>query len=526
MSEHTVTDSPRRPLPTLTAMLVGVLALVAALAAGHLVAGLVGLNASPYLAVGNSAIDLTPTWLKDFAVRTFGVRDKLALLTGMAVVLLGVAAASGVLSRRSARPGTAVSLLLGAVAVVAVATRPDLGTLALLAPLTSVATGVATFRGLHRLAVRDPAGRDQPAARGNVGWLPDRRRFLLTAGGVAVAAGFAAAGGQLLRGGRSAAQSRAALPPLVPVRPAPSVPAGSDFATSGTPTFLTPNPAFYRVDTALVVPQVRTEDWRLRLHGMVDRELRLTYDEVRRRPLVERTITMTCVSNEVGGPYISTANFLGVDLRDLLSEAGVRPGAEQVFSSSVDGFTAGTPLEVLLDPSRGGMLAIGMNGEPLPLEHGFPARMVVPGLYGYVSATKWVVDLEVTTWAARRPYWLRRGWAQRAPIKTQSRIDAPKGFQTVPAGPVTVAGVAWAQTVGVQAVEVRLDDGPWRAAELSNEVNDQTWRMWRAVFDVPAGNHRLACRATDRSGYTQTATRTGTVPDGATGWHTLFFTAR
>lgn len=504
MATATTNTRPER-LSLVRAALCGVLALAAALAAGHLVAGLVNGNASPYLAVGNTAIDLTPLSLKDFAVRTFGTYDKLVLLVGMGIVLLVVAAGAGVASRRSVWPGGLVIVLFGLVGVAAVAARPDLNTAALAAPLVSLVVGVGVFRLLHRVARHDAS----------------RRSFLLVAGG-AVLAGV---GGQLLGRTRDAASSRAAVGPLVPARTAPAIPLDADFARFGTPPFLTPNRDFYRVDTALTVPQLRAEDWSLRLHGLVRAEQRYTYADIRDRPLVERTITMTCVSNEVGGPYTSTANFTGVDLADLLDEAGIQPGAEQLFATSVDGWTSGTPVAAAADRTRGAMLALGMNGEPLPLEHGFPARLVIPGLYGYVSATKWVVDLEVTTWQARQAYWLRRGWAEQAPIKTHSRIDFPKGFATVPAGTVRVAGIAWAQHTGVDRVEVRLDNGAWQDARLSTEVNPDTWRMWYADLPVSPGFHQVTCRATDRSGYTQTQDRAGTVPDGATGWHGISFTA-
>lgn len=509
--------SPTAPAPKLrwwVAALLGVLALAAALAAGHLVAGFVGVNASPYLAVGNGAIDLTPIQLKDFAVRTFGTYDKLVLLSGMAVVMVLAAAVAGIASRRTPWPGLVVVTGFGLVGLVAVYARPDLSTIALLAPLASLVAGVATFAFLHRAARRD------------VGADSSRRTVLLAGAGVVVGAGVAGLGGQLLAGSRDAASSRAAVGRLVPVRTAPMIPADADFAKLGTPTFVTRNADFYRVDTALSVPQVRTEDWSLRLHGMVDRELRYRYGDIRNRPLVERTITMTCVSNEVGGTYVSTANFIGVDLADLLEEAGVRPGAEQLYSSSVDGWTSGSPVAAAMDRERGAMLAIGMNGEPLPIEHGFPARLVIPGLYGYVSATKWVTDLEVTTWQARQAYWLKRGWSREAPIKTESRIDTPKGFETVSSGKVRVAGIAWAQHTGVEKVEVRLDDGPWREAMVSHEVNLNTWRMWWIEFDAAPGGHQVVCRATDKSGYAQTDMRAGTVPDGATGWHSINFTAR
>ncbi|SFK82853.1 DMSO/TMAO reductase YedYZ, molybdopterin-dependent catalytic subunit [Amycolatopsis sacchari] len=339
-----------------------------------------------------------------------------------------------------------------------------------------------------------------------------------------MAAGVAGGVGQWLGSRKNADASRAAVGPLTPAQPAPPVPADADFAKLGTPTFITPNADFYRIDTALVLPQVPAEDWTLRIHGMVDRELTFTYADIRNRPLVERIITLCCVSNPVGGPYISTSRFLGVDLAELLREAGVREGAEQLFSTSADGFTAGTPVSTLLEPGRGAMLAIGMNGEPLPVEHGFPARLVVPGLYGYVSATKWVTDLELTTWDAKQAYWLQRGWAEQGPIKTESRIDAPNGH--VAAGKVRVAGIAWAQHTGIDRVEVRLDGGPWQQAVLSAEVSTDTWRMWWAEVDAPAGSHSVAVRATDRDGYTQTDQIADVVPDGATGWHTITFSAR
>ncbi len=497
----------------LPAALCGVLALVSALAAGHLAASFGNVNASPYLAVGNGAIDLTPLPLKDFAVRTFGTYDKAVLLGGMAAVLVVVSAAAGLLSRRKPWPGVAIIVAFGLIGGVAVAARPDLTAVALLAPLASLVVGVAVFLLLHRIAARQQATDSS------------RRSFLLGSVGTVVGAGVLGGAGQAISGTRDAAASREAVGPLVPAVSAPPIPADAEFAKLGTPAFLTPNRNFYRVDTALSVPQVRTEDWSLRIHGMVDREIRYRYRDLRDRPLVERTVTMTCVSNEVGGDYVSTSNFVGVDLADLLAEAGVQPGAEQLFCSSVDGWTSGTPVAAALDRSRGAMLAIGMNREPLPLEHGFPARLVTPGLYGYVSAVKWVVDIEVTTWKARQAYWLRRGWGEQAPVKTESRIDTPKGFATVPAGAVRIAGVAWAQHTGIAKVETKVDGGPWQPATLSAEVNRNTWRMWWTQISVKPGTHQIFVRATDNSGYTQTEARAGTVPDGATGWHSTTFIA-
>ncbi|MEU4444311.1 molybdopterin-dependent oxidoreductase [Actinosynnema sp. NPDC050801] len=511
----------------LTAALVGLLGVAAALAAGHLVAGVVGPPASPFLAVGNTAIDFTPSPLKDFAVRTFGTNDKLVLLLGMAVVLLAAAAVAGLLSRRSPLPGTVLAAALGLLGVAAVLYRPDLGQLGVLAPIASLVVGVVVFRWLHAKAsatalpaTASPATTPPTTAPSTA---DGRRAFLVASGATAVGAGLSALVGQFASGRVDVEASRKAVGGLKPTTPAPAIPAGADFAAEGTPTFITPNADFYRIDTALSVPRIRAEDWVLRVHGMVDRELTLRYDDLRRRDLVERTITMVCVSNEVGGPYISTANFVGVPLRDVLLEAGVRPGADQLFSTSADGWTAGSPVDVVLEQERGALIALGMNGEPLPLEHGFPARLVVPGLYGYVSATKWVVDLELTTFDAKRGYWLDREWARRAPVKVMSRIDRPEGLATV-SGRVVATGVAWAQPTGVERVEVRVDNGPWRTTTLSEDVNGSTWRMWRIELDLPPGGHTIESRATDKSGSTQPQARVAPIPDGATGWHSIFFT--
>jgi DMSO/TMAO reductase YedYZ molybdopterin-dependent catalytic subunit len=503
------------------AVLVGVLSVLTAVAAGHLVAGIINPTASPVIAVGNSVRDLTPPSITEWAIANLGDAKKALVFVGLGVALLAFGAIAGLLSRRRPWPGMALAAVLGILGLLSVLDQPSVPTAGLLAPVASLVAGVAVFYWLHTTAMR---GRTAPADRQRSAG-PSRRRFLWTSGGVLVGAGAFGAAGELLAGRIDASSSRAGIGDLTPAVPAPPIPQGADFASAGTPRFLTANRDFYRVDTALVsVPQVRAEDWLLRVHGMVDQTKTFTFNDIRNRELVERTITMTCVSNEVGGPYVSTANFVGVPLRDLLEEAGVRSGSDQLFSTSVDGWTAGTPVDAAMDPTRGALLAIGMNGEPLPLEHGFPARMVVPGLYGFVSATKWVVDMELTTFDAKQSYWLKRNWGVKAPIKTQSRIDSPRGFATVPAGTVTIAGIAWAQTVGIAKVEVRLDGGEWQQARLATEVNSQTWRMWRLDVDLGPGAHKAEVRATDRRGQTQTRDRVPPIPDGATGWHSTDFT--
>jgi DMSO/TMAO reductase YedYZ molybdopterin-dependent catalytic subunit len=481
---------------------------------------LLSANASPFLAVGNAAIDLAPTPVKEFAVRTFGTDDKLALIGGMGIVLLGLAVIAGLLSRRVPWPGTVLAVVLGGLATTAVLTRPDLGSIDLLAPAASLVVGVVVFRSLHALAVRRRSRSADGTWADNAG---GRRRFLAMSAGIAAGASVAAVGGKLLTRQVDVEGSSAVPGPLAPAVPAPPIPAGADFAPLGTPRFITANRDFYRVDTALSVPRVRAEDWALRIHGAVNEEKMLRYADIRRMPLVERTVTLTCVSNEVGGSYVSTSDFLGVPLRDLLAQADVKPGAEQLFSTSVDGWTSGTPVADVLDR---GLLAIGMNGKPLPIEHGFPARIIIPGLYGFASATKWVVDLELNRFADKQGYWVKRGWAQRAPIKTQSRIDAPAAFATVPAGPFTIAGIAYAQHRGIAKVEFRADGGTWRTAELAAEVNLDTWRMWRAELNLTHGQHTVECRATDQTGATQTGSRVAPVPDGATGWHSIQFTVK
>jgi DMSO/TMAO reductase YedYZ molybdopterin-dependent catalytic subunit len=387
------------------AAFVGLLSVVAGLGVGHLVAGLVSPTASSFLAVGGTAIDFTPIGLKDFAVRTFGTYDKTVLLFGMAVVIGLVGVTAGLVSRRSRTPGLVVILLLGVVAAAAALTRPNAGLFDFLAPLAALFASAGTFAVLHGRG-RTSGAQATDGARVGV----SRRRLLAGSAVVAAGAGIAAAGGQLLAGRGGVEASRAALGRVAPGVAAPPIPVGADFAADGSPSFITPNRDFYRVDVNLTLPQLRAEDRRLRMHGIVDWELNLTWSDMTSRKLVERPVTMTCVSNEVGGPYISTVNFTGVLLAGLLEEAGVQRRADQVFTTSVDGWTCGSPTAVSADPGRHAMLVIEMNREPLLIEHSFPVRMIVPGLYGFVSGTKWITDMELTTFDAKQAYWLQRGW--------------------------------------------------------------------------------------------------------------------
>lgn len=531
----TLVTTMRSRLPAARAGAAGLIAVTAALGAGHLVAGiLLSPGASPFFAVGNAAIDRTPTPVKNFAVENFGTNDKPALLAGMAVVLALVGVVIGLCSRRSAAPGLVALVAVGVVGALAVGEQAN-GSLALLAPAASLVAGVGVFWWLHgrarpRDAVGDgPAASDAPAdSDASVG----RRRFVLGAVVTAVGALVAGAGGFALARRVDVAASRRAVGRLTATTPAPPIPAGAAFPELGTPAFLTPAADFYRIDVNLEVPQLRAEDATLRITGMVDEPIEFSFNEIRSMPLVENTITMTCVSNEVGGPYVSTANFIGVPLLGLLDRAGIQSGAQQVVGHSADGFTLGTPLDLLRGAGKGAMLAIGMNGEALLPEHGFPMRTVVPGLYGYVSATKWLTELEVTTYDVK-PYWVERGWDGQppgvVPIKISSRIDAPTSFQQVTGGQVTVAGTAWAQGRGISRVELRFDRGDWQPAELATEVNPNTWRMFKLTTPLAPGQHTVTSRAFDGDDVVQAQDRLrlinpGPVPDGSTGWQSMIFT--
>jgi DMSO/TMAO reductase YedYZ molybdopterin-dependent catalytic subunit len=320
-------------------------------------------------------------------------------------------------------------------------------------------------------------------------------------------------------------QARESLKLPAPARAAQPVPAGVQSKAPGVTPWLTPNKDFYRIDTALSVPEINARDWELRVHGLVEREVRLTFQDLLDAELIESHVSLTCVSNPVGGNLAGNAKWLGLPIREVLRMAGPKDGADMVLSTSIDGFSASTPLEVLQD-DRDAMLAIGMNGEALPLEHGYPVRMVVPGLYGFVSATKWVVELEVTRFADSKAYWTQRGWSEHGPIKTMARIEVPKSFAQVPAGRVAIGGTAWAQTRGITKVEVQVDDGPWTEATLSDEASLITWRQWSFDWEATPGPHYLKARATDGTGEVQTGKRADPVPDGASGWQSVMVTVQ
>jgi DMSO/TMAO reductase YedYZ molybdopterin-dependent catalytic subunit len=530
----------------------GIVATGFGVAVAELLAAATRPQAGPLIAVGGAIIDATPTPVKEFAVRELGTNDKPALLTGIVVVIALLTAAIGILGMRHRIAALAGAAAFGLAGAAAALSRPAAvpfdavpalvgaalagAALAFLLPRAGAAlalppsrTGAASDLSLHRtgaapdLSLRQAGVAPDPSLRqAGVGPLASssaRRDFMRTAALVAGGAVVAGAGARAVTGARGGAASKTRDAVRLPAAADPAEPLPSGIA----PGFVTTNADFYRVDTALSIPRIDPDTWSLRLHGMVGREMRLSFANLLRRPLIERDITLNCVSNEVGGPYLGTARWLGVPLAPLLREAGLLAGADQLVARSVDGMTIGTPVSAVLD-GRDAMLVVGMNGEPLPLAHGFPVRMLTPGLFGYAGACKWLTELELTTFDKFDAYWVERGWDAHGTVRTASRIDQPKPFARPAAGPVTVAGVAWAQRRGIQLVEVSVDGGEWQRAELLPVPSADTWVQWRYAWRATPGPHSLAVRATDATGAVQPEERATPFPSGATGWHTITVT--
>jgi DMSO/TMAO reductase YedYZ molybdopterin-dependent catalytic subunit len=513
----------------------------------------------PVNAVGELSIDHSPAAVKNFAIREFGSNDKTVLVWGIRAVLIILAAVIGILALRKLWHGMVGLAVFVGIGVYAAESQPTATAKDVLPTLIGGAAAAFFIWGASRLAGRAPArpdagslperqalpftgrpgvtpgqtaeagpqemppgGQPPPAEAAVPAPTPDRRKFLLVSAGAGVAGAVAYAGGSWLANARNVTDIQKATFKLLPsaATPAPPLPRGYDLRIPGLSSFITPNSNFYRVDTAIVLPEIVPATWSLRIHGMVQRELMLSFDQLIRRPMLEDYVTLCCVSNPVGGPYIGNAKWLGASLRTLLQEAGIKAGADQLLCTSADGFTSGTPVQTAMD-GRDALLAVAMNDTALPVAHGFPVRLVIPGLYGYVSACKWITDIEVTTYAANASYWAQRGWSAQAPIKTESRIDVPTLGGTIKAGQQTaIAGVAWAQHKGIEAVEVRIGNGPWQPARLSAVPDIDTWRQWVYYWDenVQPGNYLIEARATDKTGFTQTSLQEPEVPNGASGY--------
>ncbi|WP_028280448.1 molybdopterin-dependent oxidoreductase [Arthrobacter sp. H5] len=517
------------------AMLAGILAAGLVLGVAELVGSFFTSRSAPLIALGSTFIDFTPPWLKDFAIDTFGTNDKLALFVGMGVTIVALAALLGYVAWRTWVLGVAGVLLLGVVIVAAVVSRAGASPFDALPSVLGTVAGLAALRWMIRKVHASTAPKTQhddgeganshartDAADGEPA--TSRRSFFAAAGVTAVVAAVAATGGAVIGGVRNTVNVvREKLTFPSPASAAPPVPEGVEVDVDGVVPWVTPNEDFYRIDTALSIPQVDVDTWELRIHGMVEEEVTINFQDLLDSELIERHITLTCVSNPVGGDLIGNAKWLGFPIRELLAQAKPQEGADMVLSTSTDGFSASTPLPILQD-DRDAILAIAMNDEPLPLEHGYPVRMVVPGLYGYVSATKWVVDLEVTRFADQTAYWTNRGWSEKGPIKTMARVEVPRSFEQMAAGTVMVGGSAWAQHRGVEKVEVQIDDDDWQEATLAAEASVDTWRQWSLETELEPGSHRIRARAYDPEGV-QTEQRADTVPNGASGWPSVQFSA-
>ena len=546
---------PSPAVPTSSrAALSGMVAAAAALGVGELLAGLVRGIPSPLSAVGSAAIDFAPAGSKEIVISLFGTNDKAALLILVGAIVLAAGAGIGVLARRNL---TLAGLLV--VALVAVGGLASLRDPTAIGPLVVVASALQAGVGLQVLvmllaAARPAAGvvatggavalgsqRAEPIAPRAAS--PERRTFLLQAGVIGALAVVGGVVGRSLLSGRAAAQANATVgggtgtgptgsagsgtgKVTIPqaVDPAPTLGPDASLSIAGITPLVIPNDQFYKIDTAFFPPAIDVATWNLRVFGKVDKEVRLSFTELVQLPLIERYVTIACVSNEVGGNLVGNAKWTGVRLTDVLDMVGVHADATQIVPRSVDGWTAGFPTAWVTDKAhpRDAMIAVKMNDQPLPVDHGFPARLIVPGLYGYVSATKWLTEIELTTLEAIDAYWVPRGWAKEAPILTQSRIDVPQTGLRIPAGPVAVAGVAWAPDRSISKVEVRVDQGPWQTATLATEISATTWVQWKWTWQATdLGTHIIEVRATDGTGAVQTDQTTPPDPDGARGHHKI-----
>ena len=526
------------PASARLAAVAGLVASAAALATGELVAGLVRGIPSPVAAVGSAVIDLAPPGSKELVVSLFGTNDKTALLVLVTVVVLAVGAGIGLFARRGlVAAGALVVVLVGVGGLASLRDTSAQGTLVATAVALEAGVGLQVLVTLlaaarPRMPVIAPSGGSASAVASPTMPPVARRGFLLRAGALGALAVVGGGVGRVLvtgranaaaGGGGSGAGGTGGVTIPQAVDPAGTLPPDASIDLPGITPVVMPNDRFYRIDTALITPSVDLPTWSVRVFGMVDKEVSLTFDELVRMPLIERYVTISCVSNQVGGDLVGNAKWTGVRLLDVLALAGVQAGATQVVPRSVDGWTAGFPTAWLHDPAhpRDAMIAVKMNDVPLPVEHGYPARLIVPGLYGYVSATKWLKELELTTLEAFDAYWVPRGWAKEAPILTQSRIDLPRDGARAAAGPVAVGGVAWAPDRGISRVELSVDGGAWQAATLATEISASTWVLWKWSWQATPGDHVLEVRATDGTGTVQTADSTPPNPDGARGHHRI-----
>lgn len=505
-------------------MVTGLVAAGTGLAVGELVAGFSNELKSPVVKVGDRVIDWVPTWMKNFAIENFGTSDKVVLIWTILIVIAIGASLVGIATVRGRRQvGIVATAVFGVLGALAGGFGRNTTTLGAIPALFAAATAGGVLMAGYQMAHPQPIVRRERIRTNTpaVAMAPplDRRKFLIASGGLAVVAIGVASFGRDLQDRFNSSLERAGVRLPMPQDPLPAPPAdpAALAGNEGLSPLIMPIKNFYRIDTALYFPNISLSSWTLKIGGMVDRELTFTYDDLLGRDLIERDITMSCVSNGVGGDLVGNARWVGCRLDDLLDEAGITSGADQIMGVSDDDFTAGFPVDTL--DGRDAMIVFGMNNEVLPVKNGFPARIVVPGLYGYVSAVKWLKEIRLTTFAKEQGYWVPRGWSALGPVKTQSRIDRPG--TKISAGSTVIGGVAWAPTRGIDKVEVQVDDGEWVTAMLGPVLSEDTWVQWWTKWDATEGRHQIRVRATDGTGATQTEELARVDPDGATGWHTI-----
>ncbi|KRB77810.1 oxidoreductase [Nocardioides sp. Root190] len=500
----------------------GLVAGVVGLALSYAAAALLHVRESPVAVVAEGFASLTPGPVVKWAINTFDKDDKKVLVVGIILFLLVAFALLGRLARRRWWAAVTGYVVLAGIAVVAVATKPNPSVIDFAPTVVGFLFWIVTLAVLAEWLRRWELVAESEDPRAEP--MHTRRHFFLAVGGATAFAGAAGLLGRVAGSARRRAEESRRLLRIEGVT-APDVPDGVSFEIPGVSTWETPSDDFYLIDTAFIKPTIAPADWSLRIHGMVEKEITLSYRDLVAREITQDWITLNCVSNTVGGDLIGNAWWSGVRLASILAEAGPLPEANAVLQTSDDGWNCGTPLAALMD-ERNAMLAVAMNGEPLPIEHGFPVRTIVPGLYGYVSATKWVVDMEVTRFDDITAYWTDKGWSELGPVKIASRIDVPRNGDDVPAGELVVAGVAWLQHTGISAVEVQVDGGRWQRAELATTPNVDTWVQWRVSLDVEEGSRQLRVRAIDLEDDVQTGAIADVLPDGATGWHTIEINAK
>lgn len=490
--------------------LYGPLATLTGVSVGHFIAALNSGWASPVVSLGNRIIDYVPSEVKSLVIRLFGTKDKLVLIASILIVVLVISIFVGrVYIMGKTRMAYAVIALMSIAA--AGAALPDARS-GLLSITPAFFSGAVSIYALRWLGQQSEARDDSTVILS--------RRDLLKSIGIIGAVSIAATGAAKLLAQKASVQVeriKIALPKPLKFLARPSL--DPALSTPGLSTFFTPNEEFYRIDTSLVIPNISVDSWTLEIVGMVDNPLTFTYEELSAREIIELDCTIACVSNEIGGELVGNARWLGVRLDDLIREASPTAEADQIMGYSQDGFAAGFPLATL--DGRDAMIALGMNGEVLPLAHGFPARIIVPGLYGYVSATKWLTRIELTRFDKKHGYWISRGWSERAPIKTQSRIDTPIHGSELPTGTLAIAGVAWAPIRGISKVEIRINNQSWRTATLGPDFAKTTWRQWWIDWSPVKGIHEISVRATDGNGELQSNEYVPIEPNGAEGWHTI-----